>query len=172
MKNEKGIELATDLLKQINTLNIASGDYISGKEFSDIRYSSEHCVKSAQLYMETLKKCNVCAKGALCLIYVEKYNNVTVYDLYRSASSGISNTLREFFSEEQLDLIEAAFECWDTFIDSDEKIDWDFTPYQKIPPKIRLQLIMENIIENDGFLDCDKLVEIYEDYQFNNSDEN
>ncbi len=142
--NQKGLELATDVLKQLRFYNVSCGEYI-GDTNELTALMKTHGQESAQKHIETLKHCPVCAKGALCLAYIEKYNNVILDDVQDIANYGLEEFLQEFFGEDELDLIESAFEGWAHY-----RTGLRLGDFRDIEPKERLRLIMENIVENGG----------------------
>lgn len=117
-----------------------------------------HFIKKRDHYRKALAKiatrskpCSVCALGALFIGSVDKFNKLN-FDFkgqdYQDREKILTN-LNSSFSQEQLVLIEYAFECW---LDPDTK--------KPGPPAIfgsrysndttRLRAIMNNIITNKG----------------------
>lgn len=102
-----------------------------------------------QLRDIVLGNCKVCAKGAIFLAKAVRYNNVLVCQWMKADECDDNAPLREHFSWEQLDDIEAAFEGW-----SDQKSN-PKSYISKYPnDKDRLIAILNNIIKNKGtFID-------------------
>jgi hypothetical protein len=117
------------------------------------------------------RQCTVCALGALFTSAVERFDRLKCGDVRARAScfmegisirgSDIKRYLNEFFSQEQIELIEHAFEGKDpggivVSSASDRMRAMSFisivTPSSaKAPePESRMRIIMQNIIDNNG----------------------
>lgn len=108
------------------------------------------------LLLKDKGECRVCAKGALFLSAVRKFNSAKVGDV---ADDDDFKIAVKIFGLKQYDLIEAAFEGWDS-----TKERWDGTEYTgntSVPAATafgdqydgnteRLVAILKNIIKNDG----------------------
>lgn len=169
--NKNGRDLAKDVLAQLRYQKIRAGSYfIPTQEIQNI--TNENCDVQAQKYIGKLRKCSVCAKGALVLAYIKKYNNVKLKDIDNVASSEyyLSDLLQDFFPIEELNLIENVFECRDNFNSGDS----DFQIVLKKVPndKTRLRLIMQNIVKNGGVFVLEKFMKSLgikkEEYEVNN----
>lgn len=128
------------------------------------------------------KKCRVCAKGALLVAAVDRFNEVRLEDLYDLDQPGINidkgtpsrQWLGQWFGDDQLALMEAAFEAELGVSDDTERLreayeesgeyDYDMddevadTPLHDAVefgeaidyPDERLRAIMENVVKNNG----------------------
>lgn len=156
--NKNGRDLAKDVLAQLRYQKIRAGSYfLPTPEINDLIYVN--CDTQAQKYMGKLRKCSVCAKGALVLAYIKKYNNLKLSDIEDTAGDEdtLANLLEGFFSLEQLNLIEHVFECRDdSFYIQDYKC---IILRKKVPnDKTRLRLIMQNIVKNGGVFVIEKFM--------------
>jgi len=172
---EKRVAIARDVLAQIRLKRLipTTGVWLAGKDESplftkaDIKRNPE-----LQSLLATKKECTGCALGGMFMCAVEvadklKLNELEkvkeyqrdlseespAYKKYVELESGTVATddafkyLRNFFSQEQLDDIECAFEQGgghSTYSDAA-----DFAPEEENPSE-RMRLIMENIIVNKG----------------------
>jgi hypothetical protein len=149
------VAIAQDTIEQLGTLEVTRGTYLTRYTWSEkIPYEDQ-----AQQHIDKISKdCYVCALGACFLSYIRLFNDVKVSDLVRgdrqedlylySTSSFIKSRLSQYFTHDQLLLIEAAFEGWRVADYCSEQV-CDF--YDKHPdPKERLRAIMQNVIDNNG----------------------
>lgn len=168
-KAEARILIAKDALKQMKFWKITAGKYC---EFNTVVPTGESLQK---ILPKVQQNCEVCAKGALFLSFVRKFNNVSTNDLnrqtsydyndwnnfnaekeYVSADSGfICRKLEKYFTRTQLDLIEFAFEgedvCGDTWQKTEEYQDKVRAYSQQFPDdEERLKVILKNIVRNGG----------------------
>jgi len=108
------------------------------------------------------KECHVCAVGSVFMATVNRRNKLSVgrfkamnERFAEEASRGITAYLKDIFSEEQLSLIEAAFEGdkfpWTAPIDNEEHLSIARNYRKSITDdSIRMIVIMKNIINNNG----------------------
>ena len=98
-----------------------------------------------QLSAVTLQvTCEVCGIGSLFVAAVERANNVSYDDMSsRTQRDYLVKYLDTWFTEDQLDLIEDYFE--NNFDNYMKNAPWFNTPKVK-----RMQMIMDNIISNNG----------------------
>ncbi len=155
-KQQLAVDIAKDVIKWIRVRKLKikdHGSYLSGdlKGCADVVYQDQ-----VQPHLPALRKhCDVCAKGAMLLSYIELKNKVTFGQVIRlgpwtpyaqsrrascHGSSCIAEALDGAFDRDQLDRIEDAFECWDGN-------EWG--KKFKTPGK-RMIAICQNIIENNG----------------------
>ena len=99
-----------------------------------------------QLRDVVLGRCRVCAKGALFLAKVVRYNNVLATQICEAGNSGNAAPLREHFSVSQLDLIESSFEGWGNTLGDLSVQFWE----QYKDDKSCLIAVLKNIISNNG----------------------
>ncbi len=147
------VEIAKDVLKHIGHFKVADKTgYVLGE------------YEAGDSVLECTKSCTVCALGAMFLTHLDNTDSlkVTPTGWFRIESFDVYEQLSEVFTEEQLGLIEAAFECdWGCYYDDTWDIENGFPedhPCFKAEafgrsytePRERLVAIMENIIANEG----------------------
>ncbi len=144
----KRITIAKDVLKQLKLgrLVAQAGTYFTPqavyREYDDEKELSD-VIKD--------KKCTVCALGSLFVCAVDKLDKLKYGDAYYIAQYEIHTYLKGFFAEDQLRLIESAFERDDFSYDGNMDISV-IRLYTKglNSPKTRMEKIMKNIIRNKG----------------------
>lgn len=157
-KAEMRVKIAKDALAQMKFISPTSNIYIS---FDDaLPFGSLQ-----QILEEKKPTCEACAIGSLFLAHVHLNNQFNIDSEFPNFDRGkVCHVLETYFSKEQLDDIEAAFEGW--------KESRDFYGfYADNSDYDRLRLILENIIANDGdfvsaALEFDEREEINEDDNF------
>lgn len=159
-KAQKRVMIAQDVLAQLKAKRYVaeSGCWVR------IHYNPTTVAETdsvQELFVEKkIESCNVCALGGLFMSCTNFNNNTLLKDLDSvseylgslvNEEEKLSNKLNKIFSTNQLKLIETYFEANDGFfLDYDEE-DRAEAFYNKHPSdKKRLQLIMENIVENNG----------------------
>lgn len=128
-------EIAQDALNQLaaEKLIAATSVYISPLEDLD------RDDISGDDYLTTT--CHVCAKGALVVGYMTRLGDETLGDVDERLGE-----LSYIFDPQNFTLIE---ECFEGFHYSPNAVSLRY--YQSIPDKdVRLELILENIVRNDG----------------------
>lgn len=183
-KKQMRVEIAKDVLKQLRRKDIplkaACGYYVDGVLPEEITIEGS---EEIQKHVDVLQaNCEVCQKGALLLSMARLYDKVTVADVFYGSAIGhgctasasgdeVTEKLKEFFSESQLELLESAFECCSFFGKRDYR---EFSSVQRgaigfgmgfSDAKKRCGAIVKNIIDNDGTftpagLTCDQLDKI------------
>ncbi len=177
-KAEKRVAVAEDVIAQIRLERYIpeSGTYVEIDKTDKVWEKNRKLEEAGKplidvdeqpvdvMLAQGMVQCTVCAKGAMFMSHIRKDSNTCTVD---SAKEGddeqeIENRLTDLFSEEQLDLIESAFESnadhydhegHDDFFDKDgvgiaEKAA-DFGSKYSDDQK-RLISIMKNIIKNKG----------------------
>lgn len=169
-KAQKRVMIAQDVLAQLITKRYVaeSGCWVQANYNTACleNLKDEDSVK--ELFAEKkIESCNVCALGGL-FMSCSNFNNNTLLEELDNASEELgnlineeeklSNKLNKIFSTSQLKLIETYFEANGGYFrdyDEDDRIE---AFYNKHPSdKKRLQLIMENIVENEGTFVPEKL---------------
>lgn len=160
-KASKRVQIAQDVLAQIkvNKFKPQHGTYFYT---SQMLYDRS---KQLNLAVADVNSCNVCAIGAIFLGFVNRLNHCKVSDVFdQEFGSGtfMKNYLLEYFDEEQIQMIETAFEGRP--ISSGHRVNfkiilsWGCPQIEKSvkftskikSSKGRLTKIMKNIIENNG----------------------
>jgi hypothetical protein len=159
-KAQKRVMIAQDVLAQLKAKRYVaeSGCWVR------IHYNPTTVAETdsvQELFVEKkIESCDVCALGGLFMSCTNFNNNTLLVDLddvsedlgaLVDVEEKLSNKLNSIFTTNQLKLIETYFEANDGFfLDYDEE-DRAEAFYNKHPSdKKRLQLIMENIVENNG----------------------
>lgn len=159
------IAIAKDVIAQMNSKKY----HPRGGIYIDLYLEKNNCefegVKPLHEVVKATQMCDVCAIGAMCLSAATVFDGVEwngQQSRYWGSDgceqdSNIRKVLHQFFDEQQLALIEAAFEGdsrhpeWINDFVSDDDLE---TCYRFADEhwghQERLQLIMQNIINNDG----------------------
>jgi hypothetical protein len=151
-KWRRRVAIARDVIAQINIgkLNPMNGTYFDSADLCYLDMGDED-VQLQGVLQKSNVSCNVCAIGALFTSGVLLANKCTVGQVNVADGTGritsfrLNVYLRRFFSQEQLTLIEGAFEGWNAAPHTR-----DFFSASPANSAIRLRLIMENIIANKG----------------------
>ena len=128
---------------------------------------SAHKGKQLKDILPKIKKCKVCALGGIFYGYVARHNNYCISD--SEWSGGLQNITDndclmrnsiEMFTNEQLYLIEVAFESYDYAVKCESSTDYSYNTIYKAKDYRRkhgiktdndlLIHIMNNIISNGG----------------------
>jgi hypothetical protein len=159
-KAQKRVMIAQDVLAQLKAKRYVaeSGCWVR------IHYSPATVAETdsvQELFVEKkIESCNVCALGGLFMSCTNFNNNTLLEDLDDVSEDlgnlidekvNLSNKLNKIFSTSQLKLIETYFEANGGYFrdyDEDDRIEVFYNKYPS--DKKRLQLIMENIVENEG----------------------
>jgi len=153
-EQKKIVIILSDALAQlkVEAYNANPGSYISidlDEAIGGIKNSDNN--KELKAFLPKLvtssKPCNVCAKGAIFLSGVRKYNNFTIGDAKECSLDDVAgNKARDLVGYENADLMEQYFEGWDD--DGTGQADeWE----EKYPdPTDRLIAILKNAIKNKG----------------------
>jgi hypothetical protein len=161
-KAQKRVMIAQDVLDQLKAKRYVaeSGCWVQPNIHSAWEQKLSHHDSVQELFIEQkIESCNVCALGGLFMSCTNFNNNTLLEDLdFASSELGdlieevkLSNKLNSIFSVKQLKLIEVYFEGNDGYFYKNREYDTVKAFYIKYPSdKKRLQLIMENIVENEG----------------------
>lgn len=167
-KAERRVAIAKDVLKQLrlNVYQASPGTYVCIRNGlkRDALADDQLC---DVLSLTAPSRCAVCARGAMFLSAVMKFDNYRVGDCYalgREMSqslyvgdSDFNEYENHFFSPQQIDLIESAFEGWTRRL-PDGNLDYTSVHFQRAYPDAteRLIVIMKNIIANRGIFKIPK----------------
>jgi hypothetical protein len=106
---ERRVSIAIDVREQLRMKRLiaAEGTYLSPAEDTtyDVRWTG------AQDSVDRLPQCHVCAIGAIFVAAGQLFDRMPSGSLDAAIGFAKYGYLRNFFSSEQLQLIEAAFEC-------------------------------------------------------------
>lgn len=156
---ERRVEIAKDVKESIQAGEygkIATNHYVYG-----CFESSGKMCPTRQDIQAIKQSCSMCARGALLISRVAKFNKLSFHDL--SARNGKAWTdeeettegLKGAFTERQLKSIEQAFEGWDsdgTRLEGVRDEDDPHVVFHNSHPNAedRLLAIVQNIIDHDG----------------------
>lgn len=158
-KPRRRVAIARDVLAQLGTKIIAyAGLYVESSELTNLEPSEQ-----LQKHLKSLKKCEACALGSLFICAVTRANDITVEQAGVSygAIDPPHKYLSRFFTKSQMALIEAAFEQSPSFAGkvSEKRREQAVAFVSEVPDaqgasyaqeELRLRLIMENIVANNG----------------------
>lgn len=154
--SEKRVQIARDVLAQLAAKRLIAtpGIWLSGMR--DNLLKSSDFVKDPELQkvLGKTKQCTGCALGGMFMCAVERANKLKVGELSNdSQKSGniefedVFTYMEKFFSRNQLDQIESAFEKGEGASDVYDANDW----LEEVDDASeRMRLIMENIVANKG----------------------
>lgn len=152
-KTQKRVVIAKDALKQLK-LGFYEAENLTWVESKWLR---EQKLLSSSLIADIIKEelqpillkanpvCQVCARGALLLSMVRKFDNYSSIDL----CIGNENEMRNLFGSQQIDKMEAAFELWPQNNERYEPKANAFGEKFRTPGE-RLIAILKNVIKNNG----------------------
>lgn len=156
---EKRVQIARDVLAQLfsKRLIAESGVWLEGKGGKDL-FKKSDIQKDAELsdILANTKQCQGCALGGMFMCSVERADNLKVGKLEAVKESDNCNIiaendafsyLRKFFSNDQLEMIESAFEHGNGAAYHGDSAEF---LYNIDDPQTRMRLIMENIVANKG----------------------
>ncbi len=168
---KKRVTIAKDALKQVQLekYKVLSGNgYVVNDELEDEintlqqeieNKGEDSCKVELREHLDSIlgkvQKCEVCAKGALFLSAIRKFNNFSLSDASWDGVDGeASDQTRKIFGRKNADLIENYFEHSDPYkyFDNDS-YKWSYG-YEDDE---RLILILKNVIENKGTFKPNKL---------------
>jgi len=160
-KYQTRVEIAKDVLKHLKrrkfTASLGKYTEIDGEIKFDKSLSAQKIVKNA-------KVCNVCAKGAITLAWVEKFNNAnaSIFSASDTEISSMPKDMVEIFGQPLLDALETAYEgkAYSTTAHSIPLAFENYFPncsrFNKDTDEItrteKIEALMNNIIRNKGFL--------------------
>jgi hypothetical protein len=161
-KAEMRVTIAKDALQQLKAEKIiaVSGSYYGTELIDELDKmvvkdddNKKYKVQAQPFLKKRVNPCRVCAKGALFLSAVRKYNKATLDDV-------MCEDLRvadKIFGSRQFDQIEAAFEQWETTknrfglaADGVDSITACAFGMKYEDERERLEAILKNIIKNNG----------------------
>lgn len=149
-KKQKRIECVKDVLARLRYRNVEEGYYLN----TFLQNLPDSVEKPTAKELRQFEKCEACAKGNLFLSHLRLYDGFTCNQIrYEGNLEDIqSDALTEYFDQDQLNLIENAFEgCTIKRVNNsyeNEKAKEFGKKFSK--PKARLRAICKNILENDG----------------------
>lgn len=162
---EKRIQLARDVLAQLKRGDIEAerGTWLQ----ADVPTTTVDLNTDLQTLLQATEVCKACAFGSLFVAAVKRKNDFKVLDIKGLHLTGVdereiediqldfdemANYMGPFFTKDQISLIESAFEGGGLHnnkksINFLEEVDAS-DPW--LDDSIRLRLVMENIVANDG----------------------
>jgi len=163
------VAIAKDVIESLlaERFKATTGTYIYSRSATANGIAVQGTVNLKDAIQKNMKSCKVCAKGAMFVAAVERFNQI--YSEVRRPGDNvleefshdveICDHLGKYFTKRQLDLIEMAFEGEgeDMFIDElVEEKKYVALAYSFIHknPEDRMIAIMQNIIANKGEFVC------------------
>lgn len=160
-RSERKVAVAKDVKAHIlaKSLKILQGAYLT--YWKDLERLPDSQSQAQCLLSAKKNKCEACARGAMMLAKVAKWNNWNGNFDIGVSSYDTTEALKDAFSQEELNLIEACFERSPGFV----KDTYDFPinngafvkeygvsaeSWGPNKPDDRLLCIMQNIIDHDG----------------------
>jgi hypothetical protein len=148
-RNQRKVAIAQDVIKQLNVLRIKAGNgYVVPDDDFDLQNLLEFGVTPKQIAQKAKETCTFCARGAMMICKVDKFNSFN-FDGIESfdciSQSHTTDALEDAFTDDELREIEGCFE--------QAKDSWSFQKniWAEIEDdKDRLQAIMQNIIDHKG----------------------
>lgn len=161
---EKRVQIARDVIAQLDAKRLVA------KRFSwlrpDFRIDELAAGTDLQPVFAASKRCVGCAIGGLFMCAVERANDLKAEDMGLSSLEDNSfegqdamRYLRRFFTKDQINMIETAFESGGggTFVEDGAKWlackNYFGQNCEIADPETRMRLIMQNIIVNKGTFD-------------------
>ncbi len=141
------VSIAQDVLKLLDAQKLIaeSGIYL------EIEYDEEDLndQELQTVLNDTNVKCSVCALGSLFVAKIWKTDNLTVSGTSVMDNNKMREELDAYFSQDQLKLIERAFEGW-TYNNDPRTAGFYSFQNNHGNSDTRLRIIMANIIANGG----------------------
>ncbi len=164
--SEKRVQIARDVIAQLKSkrLDANYGTWLDGYDKSLFDNSDLEKDSDLKDILAKTETCIGCAVGGLFMCAVKRadspirVSNLFEVDSYQLGMNDAFSYLKKFFSEDQLELIECAFERNNGAVyrhDDLGKIAKQFVK-DVDDPQTRMRLIMENIIDNDGTFEPEK----------------
>jgi hypothetical protein len=150
-KSQMRVAIAKDALAQLRAEKYVATKnvYIDDTLLHDLyAISKQEGDVSAHPFLNNLKSCKVCAKGAIYLSTVRNFNDVTLVGFNDSCVDKANS----IFGEKNLFRIESAFERWKKEDKKGRETNSKLNNFiNKYPDKdVRLEKILLNIIRNKG----------------------
>jgi hypothetical protein len=146
---ERRVAIAKDVIKTVRAGGFGGVDdglgYIEGKGARcGVNIDSDRA-------QEIMPTCSVCARGAMMLCRIAKFNAIEVFVDEIVRRDHTTQALEDAFGEKQMNIIEAAFECREGYAEytSLARKAVAFGDQFENPSK-RLIAIMKNIVDNGG----------------------
>lgn len=167
-KANQRVAIAKDVIMTIKAkkIKISQGSYVTNDELSEEIGNYEKPVELQKLLAKVDEPCEVCAKGAMFICDIMRRNDFKVSDNTNIEDERIiSKRLSQYFPQQQLDLIECAFEegvqqdYTKTLSIRNDDGNWIYSEIAKEAMEFgerykrsedRLIAIMKNIIKNNG----------------------
>jgi len=160
-KPEEFVKIAKDVLKRLRYLTVRDGNYVRGDTMKVINKKDD-----ARKHLPRIEKaCRVCAKGALFLSHIRVNDKIDMGKILGDFHTAIvlydedvCQPLLSYVSQDQLDLVETAFEMRDVGLQlADRGLGAEATQAINFglcylgDDKARLKAICQNIIDNEGW---------------------
>jgi hypothetical protein len=151
----KRVAIAKDVIQYVKVdkkIDPQSNTYLLFSNIHPPSYDSDTQIQNLLITRDF--ECTACAVGSMFVSAVLRYDNIVCGSFRYEMNRGFRQYLGQFFSQDQIDLIESAFECRMISIDGNPD-DTDLCQAVIFGKKYsddysRILAIMENIIENNG----------------------
>ncbi len=163
---EKRVAVAKDVLEQLaaGKYLASAGTYFSTKSldkaeemYGDDRARKPTMDRDVRTMLQT-EKCEVCARGACFASVVRFQNGVKLGDI---VNGDVDTSTPDYFTDNQLEIIESAFEIWNRG-DRPGNYNWsDLWRWKQLSSADRMSAIMENIVANEGTFVAKQVVDAY-----------
>jgi hypothetical protein len=160
MKNKKAVEIAKDVISQLDSKKISakSGTYLT----TPVKLRKGSLQDQLRQYK---RPCKVCQVGALFVAHVAKNNQFDVYNGYFGLDidrDDMQNTLSHAFSEDELDDMEHLFE--EGRPGPSYEVDGFLTAlFNSLNHEERMRAMMQEVIrQNGGFV-----IKVFEEHLIN-----
>lgn len=171
-RKEKRLIVIKDVLSRLRYRKVDINYYIKDIPIKELK--SNNLNRDLQQDINKIEKCQACALGNVLISHIRVFDKLTYEDIgfYTQYSSSnyesycingytlkndVVNVLLKYFSQLQLDMIEAAFEQTDLYVKDFVKKRNRTKILNSIKfgkkykdPKTRLRAILNNILDNDG----------------------
>lgn len=147
---QRRVMIAEDALHQLKVRRFVAtpGTYVDATDLAEEAKLKDDIQLNTLLHNPALKSpCDVCARGALLLSAVKFRNDVTIDP---EGGTSEESFVREFQDNDQLYIIEHAFEDEAYEDDGQSWAEKHLSSKERKDPDKRLELILKNIIRNKG----------------------
>lgn len=158
-RSEARVALMRDVLAHLDALKVGSGFYV--------RFPHENNYREGQPVQEIVdvlqKECQVCLLGGMFLSFARLFNQVEIRQSWLDKNgrvypgvvrSGVTRSLSELFTEDELNTFETIFECGYTY--SSRDIGDEMITRLRINDlslRDRIRLVAEHVVRHDGMFD-------------------
>lgn len=122
-------------------------------EFCTIKNAQKEFKTVINRFINPEKPCEVCAKGAILLSAIRKFNNFTIEQAtYEGLDNKASTKARQLFGRKNADEMERFFENYSLFATFEQNDKWNLKSDNE-----KLIIIFQNAIKNKGIFKPDQI---------------